>query len=104
MHHDVDFGVGSSTSNVACHNLNFVHNACWVVTHQVNNLSASESQWFTALDPPKGYATHRNHIQQIYTSNRNEELVTTAGGFSDLKLTTDQNEKYHIRLPNCLNI
>lgn len=50
MHHDVDFGVGSSASDVACHNLNFVHNACWVVTHQVNNLFANESQWFAALD------------------------------------------------------
>lgn len=32
MHHDVDFWVGSSTSDVARHNLNFVHNTCRVVT------------------------------------------------------------------------
>lgn len=49
VHYYVDFGVGSSTSDVACHNLNFVHNACRIVTRPVNSLSASNGSLLSVL-------------------------------------------------------
>lgn len=54
VHHNVYFGVGPSTTDVPCHNLNFVHNTCRVQLHARLSVSVSGSLRLAAPGSPRG--------------------------------------------------
>lgn len=84
MHHNVDFGVGSSTTDVPCHNLNFVHNTCRVQLHARLSVSLSVGHYGSRL-PDLPEEPHWNQIQKIYKSDSlAEELIATQQGLMRL--------------------
>lgn len=56
----MDMGVGPSTSDVSCHNLDVVHNTWRVQLHIMLSHTASESLWFRAAVLPQ--ELNRNQI------------------------------------------
>lgn len=84
VHDNVDIGVGSSTTDVPCHNLNFIHNTCRVQLHARLSVCLSVGHygsWHPALPEEPRW----NQIHKIYKSDSlAEELIATQQGFMRL--------------------
>lgn len=84
VHHNVDFGVGSSTTDVPCHNLNFVHNTCRVQLHARLSVSLSVGH-YGSRHPALPEELRWNQIHKIYKSDSlAEELLAMQQGFMRL--------------------